>query len=550
MADLQRTITELCVDEQGHESTRTYTRHRFLGKGGFARCYEITNDATGAKFAGKIVEKQSLVKPKARLKFTSEIRIHRTLQHHRVVQFKHYFEDDANCYMLLELCSNQRLSEHEVRYYIHQLIEGVAYLHSRCVIHRDLKLGNLFLTADMQLKIGDFGLASMLDSREEKRRTMCGTPNYIAPEILNGHHNSGHSFEVDIWSTGVVMYTLLVGKPPFETKDVKNTYKLIRANDYSFPPHISISANAKALVMDLLQKDPTQRPSIGTILAHPFLQEAIPDALPDSAMFLTPPPISKSSARHRSPLTPLIDSNVPAKASRPPPGTPSSHEARPLQAGPLRRASLSTSQDGKRVSPRPSYIDTLDAMADTLSTAFFLAAGENAENVAGRDLLQAKLRASPCQPATLWVLQFVDYTSKYGLGYLLSNQCTGVYFNDATKIIANSTTFGYVTKPPDQAMDSPQSVHNLAEYPRDLTKKVTLLGHFKEFIEAEACEEAKTLQRNLLLDLPSIATPMVYVSKWHKTRHCMMFRLTNDTVQANFFDTTKLVLSDGGAAIT
>ncbi|CAK4692980.1 unnamed protein product [Aphanomyces euteiches] len=534
MAEAQRIITEQCVDDQGRLSTRTYIRQRFLGKGGFARCYEVVCNTTGAKFAGKIVEKASLVKTKARLKFSSEIRIHKMLLHPRVVEFKHYFEDESNCYMLLELCTHQslsdllrrrkRLTEHEVRYYIKQLVEGIAYLHSKCVIHRDLKLGNLFLSSDMQLKIGDFGLASLLDSREEKRRTMCGTPNYIAPEILNGHHNNGHSFEVDIWSTGVVMYTLLVGKPPFETKDVKNTYKLIRAIEYTFPSDVSISASAKSLIMDFLQKDPLRRPTIASIQAHPFLtNEPILQSLPDSAMFVAPPITHHMTSQKRSPLATLDDTR--SNRRSPPPAT-----------------------SPKPPAPEP---DVLDVMAHNLSTAFFLAASDNSENVIGQEILQAKLEVdeTPIEPATLWVLQYVDYTSKYGLGYLLSNQCTGVYFNDATKIISSSAMFGYIDRPKGE-VEVPQVTHPLSHYPPELTKKVTLVGHFKEYMEGDDCPESKMLQSALLLSLPAVTNPMVYVSKWQKAKHSIMFRLSNDTMQVNFFDQTKLVLSHGGKVVT
>ena len=88
----------------------------------------------------------------------------------------------------------------------------------------------------MEIKIGDFGLATKLDFDGQKKRTMCGTPNYIAPEILEG--KTGHSYEVDIWSLGVIIYTLLYGKPPFETESVKETYGRIRNNVYEFPDHI------------------------------------------------------------------------------------------------------------------------------------------------------------------------------------------------------------------------------------------------------------------------------------------------------------------------
>jgi polo-like kinase 1 len=88
-----------------------------------------------------------------------------------------------------------------------------------------LKLGNLFIGEKMELKIGDFGLATKITFEGEKRRTFCGTPNYIAPETLD--NKKGHSYEVDIWAIGIILYTLFIGRPPFETYDVKSTYKRI-----------------------------------------------------------------------------------------------------------------------------------------------------------------------------------------------------------------------------------------------------------------------------------------------------------------------------------
>ena len=124
------------------------------------------------------------------------------------------------------------------------------------MIHRDLKLGNLFLNDKMEIKLGDFGLATKLEFDGEKKRTICGTPNYIAPEILEG--KNGHSYEVDVWSIGVIIYTLLIGKPPFETPEyfkiiyhfysVKTTYKKIRSNSYSFPEHVAISDDSKSII--------------------------------------------------------------------------------------------------------------------------------------------------------------------------------------------------------------------------------------------------------------------------------------------------------------
>ncbi len=120
-------------------------------------------------------------------------------------------------------------------------------MHKSRIIHRDLKLGNLFLSEKMEIKIGDFGLATKVDFEGERKKTICGTPNYIAPEILEG--KTGHSYEVDIWSLGVIIYTLLIGKPPFETSDVKTTYRRIRMNAYSFPENVIISNSARLILI-------------------------------------------------------------------------------------------------------------------------------------------------------------------------------------------------------------------------------------------------------------------------------------------------------------
>ena len=113
-------------------------------------------------------------------------------------------------------------SEDFCRYVLFKTVKALKYLHDHRIIHRDLKLGNLFLKEKMEVKVGDFGLATKLDFDGERKRTVCGTPNYIAPEVLDG--KSGHSYEVDIWSLGVIIYTLIIGKPTFETSDVKATY--------------------------------------------------------------------------------------------------------------------------------------------------------------------------------------------------------------------------------------------------------------------------------------------------------------------------------------
>jgi len=164
----------------------------------------------------------------------AEIKIHKSLEHPNIVDFLDCFEDSENVYMTLGLCHTgslmdmlrrrRRFTEPESRFFMVQLIGACHYMHNHQVIHRDLKLGNIFLDGRMNVKVGDFGLAALIESEGERKKTICGTPNYIAPEVLFDTAN-GHSFEVDTWSIGVILYTLVVGRPPFQTKDVKEIYQ-------------------------------------------------------------------------------------------------------------------------------------------------------------------------------------------------------------------------------------------------------------------------------------------------------------------------------------
>lgn len=248
---------------------------------------------TGERFAAKVVGKHSLKTEKAKSKLFAEINIHRNLRHPNIVRFHSVFEDQQNVYMILELCENRsfaemvrrrrKLSEAESRFYMVQLLKAISYMHQKRVIHRDLKLGNLFLDANLNVKVGDFGLATEVKFDGERKKTICGTPNYIAPEILFDREN-GHSYEVDMWSIGVVLYTFLFGRPPFQTKDVKAIYENIRENRYQFPVDSECSPMVKDLIRNLLAPVAGTRPSIQETMDHPWLQLAIPKSVPVSAL--------------------------------------------------------------------------------------------------------------------------------------------------------------------------------------------------------------------------------------------------------------------------
>ena len=252
-----------------------------LGKGGFGICYLYESVEEGEKCAAKIVEKKRLTKDKSQQNIINEIKLQQSFDHPKIVKVKNHSEDNDNVYILLELCENQtlehllqkrkNLSEIEVQCYIFQLIQGVKYLHNKNIIHRDLKPNNIFLDKKLEIKIGDFGLVAKLNNERDRRHTQCGTPHYMAPEII-GQKEKGYSFEVDIWSIGIIMYKLLTGILPFyaDSKDPKVIYEKILNDNFVFPPEPKISEVSKDLIRQILVKEPKKRPGLNQIIYHDF----------------------------------------------------------------------------------------------------------------------------------------------------------------------------------------------------------------------------------------------------------------------------------------
>ncbi|KAH8603056.1 hypothetical protein B0O99DRAFT_604958 [Bisporella sp. PMI_857] len=262
-----------------------YQTGNCLGKGGFAICYEGQLAGTRQKYALKIV-KSHMPQKKMEQKFQTELQIHSKMNHANIVRFHRAFSFEKSTFIVLELCPNGSLmdmvkkrkyiTEPEVRYWTVQMAGAIKYMHSKGIIHRDLKMGNIFLDRDMNVKIGDFGLAALLMSGKDmnacRRTTLCGTPNYIAPEILE-KGKGGHDHMVDIWSLGIIIFAMLTGKPPFQSTTADEIYRRAREREYDWPSLQAsenfISAETKELVSALLQS-PDQRPDPDAIVQHPF----------------------------------------------------------------------------------------------------------------------------------------------------------------------------------------------------------------------------------------------------------------------------------------
>ncbi|CAG9316871.1 unnamed protein product [Blepharisma stoltei] len=524
-------IEERIVKVNGDVAIKSYTKGRFLGKGGFAKVYEFLSLDTKQVFAAKVIPKASLSKARARQKLMSEIKIHRSLHHTNIVRFEHFFEDDENVYILLELCANQtlnelmrrrkRLTEIEAQCYLSQTISALKYLHEHRVIHRDIKLGNLFLTDKMELKLGDFGLATKLEFDGERKRTICGTPNYIAPEVLDG--KQGHSYEVDVWSLGVLAYTLLVGKPPFETSDVKTTYRRIKMNAYAFPDHVSVSDEAKSLISMMLTNDPAMRPTLDQVLEQSFFTKNVIPKLMQAGTLAIPP--SSSYIKQFELPTQAIrgrpeSAKMQSKTARSSSLTPTDNE----NGKTTTREGTATARGGSRGSSRER-------------TPELGASGNTARKTA---CYSSYIPPDNGEGPQVWVKSWVDYSSKYGLGYLFSNSCVGVFFNDSTKIIADpaGSFFQYIHRT-GRSRDEEITTYTLDTFPDELKKKVTLLQHFRKHLSKD--------EPSTKLDMTQ---PLIYVKKWLTTAHAILFRLSNKVVQVNFQDKTELILCSESKVVT
>ena len=526
-------IEETIPTPQNKTKTRQYIKGRFLGKGGFAKCYELINKDNNKIFAAKMLQKNSLKTERQKQKLITEIKIHKSCHHSNIVAFEHNFEDEDNFYILLELCQNQTLNElHvrrkilteiEVQCYIIQLIKALQYLHSHRIIHRDLKLGNLFLNDKMELKVGDFGLATKLDYDGERKKTVCGTPNYIAPEVIN---STGHSYEVDIWAIGIIIYTLLIGKPPFETRDVKTTYNKIKRAEYSFPETCKISPCAKNLIQKILVVNPKERPTLNEILFDDFFNQgiAIPKLMPTSTLAFRPP-------------AEYINKYMPKKNNTEKPSEEKTKE--------------NTNNEITKDTETPEKTTTIPPFLNST----FLSKKE------------------------VWVTKWVDYSNKYGLGYVLSNGLIGVYFNDNTKMLLNPNQkrITYVER---KISDKQELLYTFStkEYPDDIKNKIILFSQFKNYLEDnEKLKQSHSLHKSRdknhsnkndstkrrktkvekmkqseskddiqdnQIDVNNTIEEIdfIFVKKWLKTKQAMIFRFSNKIIQVCFKDKTQILI--------
>ncbi|KAF1384981.1 hypothetical protein EPR50_G00105640 [Perca flavescens] len=248
---------------------------RPLGKGKFGNVYLARVKKLQTIVALKVLFKSQMEKEGVEHQLRREIEIQAHLKHPNILRFYNYFHDRKRVFLVLEYAPRGemykelqrcgRFDEQRTATYMEEISDALMYCHEKKVIHRDIKPENLLLGYRGELKIADFGWSVHAPSL--RRRTMCGTLDYLPPEMIEGHT---HSEKVDLWCIGVLCYECLVGNPPFETASHSETYKRIMKVDLKFPKNVS--AGAQDLISKLLRHSPIDRLSLQSVIDHPWVR--------------------------------------------------------------------------------------------------------------------------------------------------------------------------------------------------------------------------------------------------------------------------------------
>ena len=260
---------------------KDYEQLKTVGLGSYGRVRLCKHKKTGDIFVMKILKKNEIIKQKQVDHVYSEFNILINLKHPFIVQLLGYnFDDPKYVYFILEyiqggelftlLRTKRTFPIPQARFYIAHIITIFEYLHSKNIVYRDLKPENILINKNGYLKLTDFGFAKQLEN--EKTYTLCGTPEYLAPEIIL---NKGHGKAVDWWTLGILLYEMLVGIDPFSDDEPMKTYQKILKGKINFPK--TINKDAKSLIKHLLTQDTSKRfgclkSGVKDILNHRFFE--------------------------------------------------------------------------------------------------------------------------------------------------------------------------------------------------------------------------------------------------------------------------------------
>ncbi|RNF07943.1 putative serine/threonine-protein kinase [Trypanosoma conorhini] len=259
-----------------------YVPIRVLGKGSFGSAWLVQRRSDRMQFVAKEVRLLGM-KPAERESAKHEIDVLRTLHHPNITRYVDHYERNGSLYIVMEYANGgdlytkirnrrgARFTETEILHYFSQLCLALLHLHERHILHRDLKTQNVFLTKDGIVKLGDFGISTVLRNTFELRRTVCGTPYYFSPELcLNKPYNN----KSDIWALGCILYELTTLTHAFDGNNMKALVQKILKGVYP-PIHSSYSPNLSKLISAMLQIDPRLRPNVSQLILLPYIRDSL-----------------------------------------------------------------------------------------------------------------------------------------------------------------------------------------------------------------------------------------------------------------------------------
>ncbi|WKX94125.1 hypothetical protein Q1695_011409 [Nippostrongylus brasiliensis] len=514
------------VDEYGKEE---YLVDQYLGKGGFAECFAVRSSRSGGQFALKVVEKSKL-KDRSYSKMHREINLHRSVSHPNIVRLRGSFQDHKYFYLVMELCREQTLlnlinqskrgylSEYESRTYMVGILSAVRYLLDKNILHRDLKPGNILIGTDGQVKLADFGLAILM--QDLNPMSVSGTPNYLAPEILM---KRGHSESSEVWSIGCMLYCMLIGRPPFESDSLEETYARIQAGQYSYPLWSKISDEARDLINACLIHSANFRPTIKEIQEDPWM-----------TMEHQPSDVVLQRAKSMKDLA-RQDANGNVVSG----GRTHRH-----------RSTLDLASAGLNRSRHKSIVSTHDSGFGSdpdMSRRPALAAAINGylSDISGLLGGACDFALEPCPLPAVFVSKWVDYTNRRGFGCQFSDGSISVKFNEGLCLSwpSNSCTIIYAQTP----FSSPHVVHPGTIKSSGLTSThIEIARQYREYMERELADTDMLMsQASRNAALSSTHTPP-YLVFTHLGSECLIMVFSDGTTQINLMKRrSKIVLWNG-----